>query len=355
MEGFKVIDGAQISSSLSYPALIDHLHLAFRHADAVLSPPRHHHALPGSSSSSSYSSAAPTLLLMPAWPCVPSAPSSSYMGVKIVSVFPHNSFAGMPSVSASYLLSSALTGVPLAFLDGGELTLWRTSCVSGLASRHLSNPESRILLMVGAGAMAPHLIEAHCTARPSIKTVLIWNRTHSKAESLAQKLQDRWKASECKHCGNDDKAMTCRSVSACSELENAARMADIVCCATLSEAPLIKGSWLRPGSHLDLVGSFNPNMRECDNDAINQAMVFVDTPAAIAEAGELTGNAASVKGSLSELVKGEKEGRTHSETFTVFKSVGSALVDLATAQMIYQKLHSPSAGVTAPSSCSESE
>lgn len=320
-----VVDAAQMSSLLSYSLLIPHLRQAFTHAEAIAAPPRHHHTIPLPSSSSSSSS--PTLLLMPAWPLNPS-PSSSYMGLKLVSVFPHNSLAGLPSVSASYLLSSALTGLPFALLDGKELTLWRTACVSALASQCLACPDAAVLLMVGAGALAPHLIKAHCVAHPSIQTVIVWNRTHSKAESLVQALQSEgWNT------------LACKTLYACTDLEKVAHVADIICCATLSEKPLVRGSWLRPGMHLDLVGSFTPGMKECDEDAIKKALVFVDTQAALEEAGELVGHVATVKGTLSELVRGEKQGRLNVQDITVFKSVGCALVDLATAQLVYERLH----------------
>ncbi|KAI5062730.1 hypothetical protein GOP47_0023269 [Adiantum capillus-veneris] len=343
MEGPRYVDAAQISSLLSYAALIDHLRLAFKNADTISAPPRLHYTLPCSSSSSSSSSsspsASPTLLLMPAWPSAPCSSSSSYLGVKLVTVFPHNASQNLPSVSASYLLSSALTGLPLAFLDGKELTLWRTACVSALASQYLSRSDARILLMVGAGALAPHLIKAHCAARPLIQTIFIWNRTHSRAQALAQALGDELMSSKCENLQDDSDAASSKIVSACTDLEAVTRNADIICCATLSEKPLVQGSWLKPGTHLDLVGSFAPNMRECDEDAIRQATVVMDTPEALQEAGELVGHVDVATGTLSELIRGEKQGRLHTDTsFTVFKSVGCALVDLAAAQLVYEKL-----------------
>lgn len=306
------LDASQISSLLSYPLLIQHLRKAFSDAASVAAPPRHHHRLPSPDS---------TLLLMPAWPISPSSSTCPYMGVKLVTVFPHNATVGLPSVSASYLLSSSLTGLPLAFLDGREITLWRTACVSALAAHYLARPDAQVLLMVGAGAMAPHLIKAHCAAFPSIREILIWNRTQSRAESLARALQDE---------------MATKAVQACSDLEGAARAADLISCATLSEQPIVRGSWLTPGTHLDLVGSFAPSMRECDEDAIKQGMVYVDTEAACQEAGELAG-VTGLQGTLSQLATGEKQGRQHVHDITIFKSVGCALVDLATAQLVYEE------------------
>lgn len=310
-----VLGATDIAAALSYALLIDCLRKAFANSHSISTPLRHHHSLSPSS----------TLLLMPAWSLSPSSP---YLGVKLVTVFPHNASSALPSVSASYLLSSSSNGSPLAFLDGTELTLWRTSCVSALASYYLSRPDSRSLLMIGAGSLAPHLIKAHLASRPSIQRILIWNRTHSRAQLLAKALETE---------------LTETTVLACSDLERAARSADVISCATLSEQPLVLGSWLKPGVHLDLVGSFTPIMRECDDEAISKGKVYIDTSAACLEAGELVSafnsHSLDIKGTLSQLATSEKPGRQLANEITVFKSVGCALVDLATAQLVYERLH----------------
>lgn len=303
-----ILRAHDINSLLSYPLLVARLRSAFSRSSLIASPPRHHHSLPSSS----------TLLLMPAWSLSPSSP---YLGVKIVSVFPHNSCSGLPSVSASYFLSSSLTGLPLAILDGKEITLWRTACVSALAADYLVRTDALVLLMVGAGSLAPRLIKAHLSSRPSIQTILIWNRTGSKAILLAEALS---------------KELAGKTVVGCVDLESAARSADVISCATLSEKPLVLGCWLKPGAHLDLVGSFTPSMKECDEDAIRKGRVYIDTWAASQEAGELQ-DGVSIEGTLSQLASGEKPGRQHTNEITVFKSVGCALVDLATAQLVYER------------------
>lgn len=186
--------------------------------------------------------------------------------------------------------------------------------------------------MIGAGALAPHLIRAHLIVRPSIERVILWNRNRGKAESLAQKM-------------NLEGGFLGVSFESKDNLEMAVRLGDIVSCATNSETPLVKGSWLKPGTHLDLVGSFKPSMMECDDEAIGKGRVFIDNEAALMEAGELLGalergviRKDEIAGDLVELIRGEKVfGRKDdSAEITVFKSVGSAVVDLLSAQFVYE-------------------
>lgn len=184
--------------------------------------------------------------------------------------------------------------------------------------------------MVGAGSLAPHLIKAHLTTRPSLKRVIIWNRNAEKAKLLAEKLS-----------GESELEGVC--VEASESLKDAVEMADIVSCATNSEQPLVIGKWLKQGAHLDLVGSYKPSMRECEDDVIRMGKVFVDNEAALEEAGELVGafergviEKDDIKGNLVELIKGEKGGRCEQQEITVFKSVGSAVVDLLCAQLVYE-------------------
>lgn len=215
-------------------------------------------------------------------------------------------------------------------MDGTALTLFRTSCVSGLASRILSRNDSKVLVMIGAGALAPHLIRAHLAARPGLERVVIWNRTVEKATNLAGELRQSLVLGG----GVSFESNGCLEVVG---------VGDIVSCATNSEAALVEGRRLKPGAHLDLVGSFKHSMRECDDEAIRRGRVFVDNEAALAEAGELVGafergviGKEDIGGNLVELIKGKKVGRRNSEEVTVFKSVGSAVVDILAAQLVYE-------------------
>ncbi len=304
----RLISAADLAETFTFPLLIDALRRAFQ--GEVVVPVRHHHAVerPGGTDA--------TLLLMPAWTA--GGTGGGFLGVKIVSVHPENSARGLPSVSGTYLLTSAETGEPLAVIDGQALTLWRTAAASALAASYLAKADASRLVMVGAGALAPYLIEAHKSMRP-IAEVLVWNHNPGRAEALAAKL----------------------NVRATSDLEVAVRGADIVSCATLSTQPLVKGAWLRPGAHLDLVGAFTPKMRESDDEAVKRARVFVDTRAgALKEAGDVVQplqagiiRETDIAGDLFDLCRGKVEGRRSSDEITLFKSVGTALEDLAAATL----------------------
>ena len=306
-----ILDPNQTRQHLDWDALINALATMFR--DGCVMPVRHHHAVdvPGEAEA--------MLLLMPAWQ------PGQYIGVKLVSVFPDNHLRGLPAIHGSYLLSSGRTGEMLAVLDGGELTARRTAAASALAARYLAREDASRLLVVGTGRLSINLIEAHSRVR-SIEDVMIWGRDKDKA-SLA--------ATEAKALGYP--------VRVVDDLEAAARQADIISCATLSRSPLIRGAWLKPGSHLDLIGAFTKDMRESDDEAVRRARVFVDTRAgAFAEAGDILQPIAAgvidtdhVLGELAELVGGA-EGRKGPEDITLFKSVGAALEDLAGAILAYE-------------------
>lgn len=203
--------------------------------------------------------------------------------------------------------------------------------MSGLAAKYLARADSRVMVMVGAGALGPHLIKAHLAARPSLEKVIIWNRTVERAEKLADEMR--------KNAGMDGVCF-----ESCGNLDDAIAVADIVSCATNSEVPLVKGEKLKAGAHLDLVGSFKHSMRECDDLAIKRGKIFVDNELASEEAGELVGafergviEKKDILGNLVDLIKGEVVGRRNGDEITVFKSVGSAVVDLVAAQLVYEQ------------------
>src|SRR5436309_3302567 len=235
----RTITADEINRVLTYPALIEALREGFR-AD-IESPLRHTHMIPQPGGSEA------KYLLMPAW----TNTGERLVGCKIVSVYPDNLKVGRPSVYGSYMLMSGETGEPLAVLDGTVLTVWRTACASALAASYLAREDASHLVMVGAGALAPHLVHAHSAVRP-IKLVTIWNRTRGNAVKLAFALSLSGIEPEI-----DD------------DLEAAVRESDIVSCATLSASPLVKGKWLKKGAHLDLVGAYTPKMREADDDALD--------------------------------------------------------------------------------------
>lgn len=311
----RVVGADEIDRALDFPALIDALREAFR--GGMTAPMRHHHAVERDGGDA-------TLLLMPAWTA---AAAPGFLGVKIVGVFPQNGARGLPSVIGTYCLMDGATGVPLAALDGTRLTLWRTAAASALAARSLARPDAARMVMVGAGALAPFLIRAHRAVRP-IREVKLWNHRAKKAQALAARL-----------------AAEGLPVEAVADLESAVREADLISCATLSAAPIVRGVWLRPGAHLDFVGAFNLVMREADDDALRRASIYVDTPAATTEGGDVALGLASgviqdaaVKGDLFGLSRGEVPSRTGVDEITLFKSVGTAIEDLAAAMLVWRTL-----------------
>ncbi|MCL4164017.1 UNVERIFIED_CONTAM: hypothetical protein GTU68_020165 [Idotea baltica] len=257
-----------------------------------------------------------------------------YLGVKQVAVFPGNSQRGKPGLNGSYLLSSAKTGEPLLQFDADELTARRTAAASALASRYLSRSDSKKLLMIGSGRLARALVDAHCAVRP-IDQIQVWSRNQSSAQKLVDELIAEGKMAEV--CSGSDLSASTSSV-------------DIISCATMSNQPIILGEWLQPGTHLDLVGAFRPDMRETDDAVIKKSSVFVDTRAgALVEAGDLTQavqsgafSADDVVAEFTELCANEHEGRHQltdsDEQITLFKSVGAAREDLAAAMLAYQGL-----------------
>ena len=252
---------------------------------------------------------------MPAWR------EGGLLGVKLVTVFPGNRERGLASVGSSYLLCDGETGQHLALLDGDTLTARRTAAASALAASFLARPDAARLLVVGAGHVAALLPEAYAAVRP-IRTVRVWNRSPPGAAALADELRAR---------GFD--------AAPAPDLRAAVAEADIVSCATLATAPLVHGAWVQPGTHLDLIGGFTPAMRETDEAAVRQARVFVDTEVALVEAGDLAGlPAAAVQGTLTTLCSGAPGRKSSGET-TLFKSVGTALEDLAAAGLVWRKEH----------------
>lgn len=314
----RVVTAQEVSEALTFPALIEALRDAF--ASDIASPERHHHVL------GTNQHGGPIHLLMPAWTSDAPAPGS-FLGTKVVNVFPDNGRKGLAAVLGTYLLFSGETGQPLAALDGTRLTHWRTAAASGLASSVLAREGARHLLMVGSGALAPYLVRAHAAVRP-LETVTIWNRNRDGAERLAQSLAaPHW------------------TVRVADDLRDAVEAADIVSCATLSTSPLVLGAWLRPGTHLDLVGAFTLAMRETDNDALCRARVFVDTPTALTEGGDVALGIRDgaitprdVQASLIDLCRGLAKGRSSEDEITLFKSVGASLEDLAAAMLVWKTI-----------------
>ena len=251
--------------------------------------------------------------------------NSGALGLKVVSVFPHNQERhGLPSIHALVVLIDAGTGQPLAAMDGTYLTALRTGASSGVATRALARPDSRVLAMFGSGAQSPYQVQAVCAVRP-IERVLIVNRSRARAEQLIATLGELGIRAEC-------------------TIANGARAAlaeaDVVCCATSAATPLFDDADVRPGTHINGVGAFTPALAEVPPATIARAYVAVDQAAAAwAEAGDLiqARDAGALDPThvveLGAIVAGHAPGRSDAAQITFFKSVGNAVQDMAVGQL----------------------
>lgn len=250
--------------------------------------------------------------------------------VKMVGVFPQNAALQPPQLAVQGLVAlfDGKTGGPLLIADGAAMTARKTAADSALGAAILAREDVEELLIVGAGALAPHFAEAHLAARPALRRVKIWNRTPARAEAVAAQLRQK---------GLD--AMVT------GDLDDAVAQADVVSCVTMSDTALVKGAFLRPGTHLDLVGAYLPTLREADDAALARGTIFVDSRNNMQGGGDLSQAVASgaitwdaVKADLFELVRGKREGRTGAGQITVFKNNGGAHLDLFTASALSQTL-----------------
>jgi len=304
----------QIQQALPCTTLIAALREAFQ--DTAQAPRRHVHPLSDTGSS--------TLLLMPVWQ------ANAHLGVKLVTVVPENQARQLPTVQALFILLDTATGTPLALMDGEALTLRRTAAASALASTYLSRPDSEHLLIVGTGQLAPYMAVAHCAVR-KMRRVTVWGRDLQKAQRTVEKIQALGLPASI-------------SIDVTENLGTASMAADLISCATTSRQVLLQSDSVRPGTHIDLVGGFKPDMREAEDKLISSARLFVDTfDGALAEAGDLVQpvqagliTRASVLAELADLASGRHSGRSNAQEITLFKSVGTAIEDLCAANLVWQ-------------------
>jgi ornithine cyclodeaminase len=311
------VDAGETHRLLDYPGLIDALDGMYKSGVDAVTRLVLNETLPGQKQND--------WLILPAWQY------GRNFGVKLVSVFPGNAARGLASILGIYALFDGATGMPLAVIDGAALTLRKTAANSALAARYLARKDVRRMAMLGAGALAPHLVMAHCSVRPSIEHLTIWNRSRDKAAAMAE-----WLAGE--------PATRHLTIAIADTAEAAIREADIVSAATMSKQPVVFGDWLRPGTHLDLVGAFRPDMREADDRALARSRIFCDARfTAAAECGDLCDPLA--RGiiddkditDLFQLARGERPARRSADEITVFKSGGGGHEDLATAQYLVSR------------------
>ena len=238
------------------------------------------------------------------------AVSGDVMGVKFVTFYPINAGAGVPTHHATILLYRTDNGQPLAAMDGRLITEMRTAAVSAAVTRHLARPESRTLALLGSGVQAQaHLRALRCVRE--LRDVRVWSRTHEHAELFARE----------------------HGVTAVRSAENAVRDADVVVTATAAQDPVLCGTWLKPGAHINAVGSCRPDWRELDDDAMRGTVVVDSREAAAQEAGDVILSRAPIYAEVGEIFSGARGAPAASAT-TVFKSVGLACEDIAAAKLV---------------------
>jgi 1-pyrroline-2-carboxylate reductase [NAD(P)H] len=315
----KIVTAEEVHAALAYPDLIDALQNAF--AKDFTMPPRKVFSLDEDATNHD------AFALLPSW-------NESVIGVKAFTYFPQPA-EGYKSLYSKILLFDRQHGQPLALVDGTTVTFWRTAGISGLASRLLSREDSRNLLVLGTGNLAPYIIRAQASVR-ALRQVNVWGRTREKAEKVVGQMSQEFP--QIQFSVADDLA------SACGE-------ADIVVSATGSHDPLVKGEWIQPGTHTDFIGNHHADKRECDTELVRKAKIYADSrDNCFREAGEILVpisegaiTAESVVGELIEMCTGKVPLRQSDSEITLFKSIGMALSDLVGAMRAYQSVAEASA------------
>ena len=320
----QVIDAADVHRLLDYPSLVAALRRAHRE-----------HGMPKSTSSvmDQPDEGGNKFVSLVAWA------AERFIAVKLVGVFPGNFGLDepQPSVQGLVALFDGKSGAPLLVADGAAMTFRKTAADSALGVDCLARADAATLLVVGAGGLAPHVAMAHTSVRPSVREVLVWNRTHRRAEALAGELP-----------------LPGVQVRAVADLDAAVARADIISCVTMAESPLVHGRNLKPGAHVDLIGAYLPQMREADDDVIRRAKLFVDTRKGCDGSGDLGQpirdgiiGLDSIAGDLFDLCGGRHPGRTADDQITLFKNVGGAHLDMFTAcHLMEEAAQRPSASST---------
>lgn len=303
-------DQAAVAQALPYPDLIEALASGLQ--QAIESPARSVYTPNGDSSA---------VLIMPAWK------AHENMGVKLVSIWPGNSAKGKSAVSAVYVLISCEDGNPAAVLDGTELTLRRTAAAAALAARILARKNSRTLAILGTGSLSAPMAVAHASVM-EFKTIVVWGRDGKKAQAVVDSLASQGITAEASH-----------------DLQATLARADVVSAASTATEPFIRSEWVRPGTHLGLIGAFTPAMAEAEPALMPRAQVFADSQDAILQKGGEVLQAiaqgliaaSDIQAELAGLcAQPQKAWRRSEESITVFKSVGFASLDLIAAEMVFK-------------------
>lgn len=311
MTSLQFFDPIQVAAALPWDALIAAIEDVLQDPNAN-APERTVHSIPVEGGDDA------AMLLKPGWVV------GDVIAVKAVTFFPDNGVVGLPTINAGVLLFDADNGTFRGACDGNELTTRRTAAASAVAAKRLARTDARRLLVVGTGALAPMAALAHARVR-DYDVVEVWGRDATKAQRVANSLIT--------------KQINARQVD---DLDASVAEADVITCVTGATEPLIKGRLLRPGTHVDLIGSFTPTMRESDDDVVRGATIVADTRTDGIIAGDLAQPLQAgvitmddIVADLAELARGTHPGRTNDGEITVFKSAGIALEDVAAARLVF--------------------
>jgi ornithine cyclodeaminase/alanine dehydrogenase-like protein (mu-crystallin family) len=238
------------------------------------------------------------------------------LGLKAVTFYPSNAERGIPTHMATIFLVDPQSGTPLAIMDGRLITEMRTAAVSAAATKLLASPDANILAILGSGVQARSHVEALRLVR-QFEEVRVWSPTNKHAKQFAEEIGGTAVSAEEAVCG-----------------------ADVVVTVTNSKTPVVKGSWLKLGCHVNAIGACRPDWRELDDEAMSN-VVFVDSrEGAMKESGDLILSSAKIYAELGEALAGKVPPRTN-ET-TTFKSLGMAVEDIAAALVVYREVTEPS-------------
>lgn len=250
------------------------------------------------------------------------------LGMKVVTYFQENPKKGLPAILATIFLFSAETGKIIATMDGSYITAIRTACASAMATEALANPRTPVLGILGAGVQARAHIQALTCVR-KIECIRLYSPSRTSAAAIKKDMAPQ---------------LNC-AIDVSDSAESVARHADLLVTVTTAKEPIIKPEWLKPGVHINAVGSHRPDLREIDGATLARAKIVVDSREAImAECGDIllalkekSIGENAIHADIGEVLAGTKSGRNKSDEVTLYKSVGIAIQDVAAAHLVYRK------------------
>ena len=315
-QAFRLLSADEVKRALPMKQAIEKMKEAFMlmSGDQAIVPPRTHLEIPEHNG---------TVLMMPVY-----LPSSHRIGLKFLSLFEENPQHGLPTIQAVVIVMDATNGRPLALMDGASLTALRTGAGTGAATDVLARQDAQVAAIFGAGTQGCTQLEAICAVRP-ITQAYIFDPQAQRAEEFAREMSEHL-------------SLTINVAESFDVL----RQADIICTATTAPTPVFSDGDLKPGVHINAIGSYKPHIREIPGDTVLRAKVVVDHRAScLSEAGDLLIpmgegliDEEHIYAEIGELVRGDKAGRTSDSEVTLYKSVGNAIQDLVAASEVLERI-----------------